>query len=210
MSLAHKGLKFDRVPTAFTEVPKIEDGASKIVPVIRDGEHIVSDSFDIAVYLDETYPDRPSLFAGPGGKAVTRFVESWSAATIHPFVGSVALMDIHDCLEPVDQEYFRSSREQRMGRRLEEVAADREQKVGGFLKSLAPLRTVLAKQAFLGGESPLFADYIVFGAFQWLRVTCPLQVFAADDPVTDWFERCLDLHGGIALEVAAASESGSN
>ncbi len=209
MSLAHKGLDFSRVPTTFTSVPEIENGVSKTVPVIRDGKHLVRDSFDIAVYLDETYPDRPTLLGGPAALALSRFVESWSAATIHPFVGSVALLDIHDCLDPEDQTYFRSSREQRMGRRLEEVIADRDQKVDGFLKTLAPLRMTLDKQAFLGGSSPLFADYIVFGAFQWLRVTCPMPVLAADDPVTDWFERCLGLHGGIAREVPAASDPAS-
>lgn len=210
MSLAHKGLDFERIPTAFTAVPKIEDGVSKTVPVIRDGERVVRDSFDIAVYLDESYPDRPDLLGGAGGIALSRFVESWTMATIHPFVGSVALMDIHDRLSPDDQSYFRSSREQRMGRRLEDVAANRDQKIEGFLKALAPLRMTLDRQLFLGGESALFADYIVFGAFQWLRVTCPMPVLSADDPVSAWFERCLDLHGGIARDVPPASDTISN
>lgn len=209
MSLAHKGLDFNRVPTAFTAVPNIEDGVSKTVPVIRDGERVVRDSFDIAVYLDEAYPDRPALFGGAAGVALSRFVESWTAATIHPFVTSVALMDIYNLLDPEDRSYFRSSREQRLGRRLEEVVADRDRKVQGFLKTLAPLRITLGRQPFLGGQSPLFADYIVFGAFQWLRVTCPLQVLPADDAVTAWFERCLDLNGGIGRAVPAASDTAS-
>lgn len=207
MSIAHKGLDFTRVPTAFTAVPNIEDGVSKTVPVIRDGERVVRDSFDIAVYLDEIYPDRPTLLGAAAGVALSRFVESWTMLTIHPFVGSVALMDIHDRLGPDDRSYFRSSREQRMGRRLEDVVVNRDQKIEGFLKTLAPLRTTLDRQPFLGGQSPLFADYIVFGAFQWLRVTCPMPVLPADDPVTAWFERCLDLHGGIAREVLPASDT---
>lgn len=210
MSLAHKGLNFERIPTAFTAVPKIEDGVSKTVPVIRDGGRVVRDSFDIAVYLDETYPDRPVLLGGAGGIALSRFIESWTMATIHPFVGSAALMDIYECLSPDDQSYFRSSREQRMGRRLEDVVANRDEKIEGFLKTLAPLRMTLDRQLFLGGPTPLFADYIVFGAFQWLRVTCPMPVMPVDDPVTAWFERCLDLHGGIAREVPAASGTISN
>ena len=62
MCLAHKGLDYRRVPTPFTSVPNVEGGTSKTVPVIRDGDRVVADSFTIALYLEETYPDRPSLF----------------------------------------------------------------------------------------------------------------------------------------------------
>src|SRR4026209_1626590 len=57
MALAHKGLEFDTVPTPFTSVPRVEGGAAKIVPVIRDGDKVVADSFEIALYLEDTYPD---------------------------------------------------------------------------------------------------------------------------------------------------------
>lgn len=39
------------------------------VPIIQDGDKTVNDSFAIAQYLERTYPDRPSLFGGPGGAA---------------------------------------------------------------------------------------------------------------------------------------------
>ncbi|TIU21165.1 MAG: glutathione S-transferase family protein, partial [Mesorhizobium sp.] len=56
MALAHKGVDISTVPTRFLEVPTVEGGASKLVPVIRDGEKVVADSFAIALYLDEAYP----------------------------------------------------------------------------------------------------------------------------------------------------------
>ncbi len=205
MALAHKGLDFESVPTPFTAVPGVEDGASKIVPVIRDGDTTVSDSFSIALYLGDAYPDRPTLFGGEGGKAMARFSERWSQLTIHPYLGSAALMDIHDVLAAEDQAYFRKSREARYGKRLEEVPAGREAGLASFRASLEPLRSTLTYQPWIGGASPLFADYIVFGAFQWVRITSPFQVLAADDPVADWFGRCLDLHGGIGRKVSAAA-----
>jgi hypothetical protein len=64
---------------------------------------------------------------------------------------------------------------------------------------------MLSYQPWIGGASPLFADYIVFGAFQWVRVTSPFQALAADDPVAEWFGRCLDLHGGVGRKVRAAA-----
>ena len=48
----------------FTGVPEVENKLGKTVPVLRDGDRVVRDSFDIALYLDEAYPDRPSLFGG--------------------------------------------------------------------------------------------------------------------------------------------------
>lgn len=205
MSLAHKGLSYETVATPFTRVPLVEDSASKTVPVIRDGNRVVSDSFDIAVYLEETYPDRPSLFGGPGGIATARFVERWSQLTVHPFLGAAALMDIHGMLAPIDQAYFRESRAKRFGKPIEEVPVDREHRLAAFRAGLEPLRNMLSYQSFIGGASPLFADYIVFGAFQWVRIVSPFQTLAADDPVAAWFERCLDLHGGTGRRVAAAA-----
>ncbi len=117
MALAHKGLEFERVPVPFTSVPTVEGSVSKTVPVIRDGDKVVANSFDIALYLDEAYPDRPTLFGGPGGQAMARFIERWSQGTIHGYLGSAALMDIHDRLAPADQAYFRDSREKRYGKR---------------------------------------------------------------------------------------------
>jgi glutathione S-transferase len=205
MALAHKGLAFKSMPTPFTSVPTVEASYSKTVPVIRDGEKLVTDSFVIARYLEETYPDRPSLFGGPGGMAMARFVERWTQLTVQAQMMGFIVLDIHDCLGPVDRAYFRASRETRLGRALEAVVDGREARLGAFRAAIEPLRSMLGYQPFIGGEAPLFCDYIVFGAFQWARVTSPFALLAADDPVAAWFERCLDLHGGLGRSVAAAA-----
>ncbi|WP_296736263.1 glutathione S-transferase family protein [Mesorhizobium sp.] len=205
MALAHKGLDATKVPTRFLEVPKVEGGVSKTVPVIRDGDRVVADSFAIALYLDETYPDRPTLFGGEGGKATARFIERWSQLTIHPYVTTAALTDLHRMQDETNRAYFRESREQRLGKRLEEVVAGRDAGLAAFRASLEPLRSTLTYQPFIGGASPLFADYIVFGALQWARVASPYRLLDDADSVAQWFERCLDLHGGIGREVAAAA-----
>ncbi|TIU01821.1 MAG: glutathione S-transferase family protein, partial [Mesorhizobium sp.] len=194
MALAHKGLDATKVPTRFLEVPKVEGGASKTVPVIRDGERVVADSFAIALYLDEAYPERPTLFGGEGGKATARFIERWSQLTIHPYLMTVLLTDLHSMQDEANRAYFRESREQRLGKRLEEVVAGRDEGLAGFRASLEPLRSMLSYQPFIGGTSPLFADYIVFGALQWARVASPYQLLETGDGVAEWFERCLDLH----------------
>lgn len=203
MSLAHKGLDYETVPVGFTEIPGIENGGTATVPLVRDGDKLVSDSFAIALYLDEAYPDRPSLFNGQGGQAMARFIESWSQSTLHMAITRIAILDIHNLLGEADQAYFRRSREERLGASLEEIAAAGRAEIETFAKKLQPLRNMLKTQPFIGGESPLFPDYIVFGALQWLRTTAGTTVLEADDPVALWFARCLDLHGGIGRRVTA-------
>ncbi|HCL66865.1 MAG TPA: beta-aryl ether-cleaving protein [Rhizobium sp.] len=202
MALRHKGLSYSERPLPFTAIPGIENGASKTVPLLRDGDRLIADSFAIALYLDEAYPQEPSLFKGEGGEAMARFVESFSFTVLHSAITRIALMDIHDMLDPLDRAYFRESRQARLGRTLEEVAMGRNDEIAAWPAKLAPLRHMLKFQPFIGGETPLFADYIVFGALQWLRITTGSVHLAEDDPARLWFERCLDLHGGKARQVA--------
>ncbi len=164
-----------------------------------------ANSFDIALYLEETYADRPTLFGGAGGTAMARFVESWALASVHPPMMGLIVKDIHDRLGDEDQVYFRQSREKRLGRTLEQAQAGREQRLDAWRATLQPLRAMLAKQPFIGGPAPLFADYIVFGPLQWARVISPFKLLADDDPVNAWFERCLDLHDGIGRAMPAAA-----
>lgn len=204
-ALAHKGLEAERVPARFVEIADIENGVSNTVPVLCDGDTVLRGSFDIALYLEDAYPDRPTLFGGEGGKAAARFVERWSHLTLHSFIGRAALVDIFRLLGPEDQAYFRASREKHFGKALEAVPDGREEDLVSFRASLEPLRTLFWHQPFIGGEGPLFADYIVAGALQWARVTSPFPFLEPDDPVAEWFERCLDLHGGVARRVPQAA-----
>ena len=206
MALAHKGLAVESRPTPFTGIAKIAGGGQKTVPVIEDNGRLVADSWAIAFYLEETYPDRPSLFGGPGGVALSKFVENWTQSAIHANLIRLIVKDIHDRLLPEDRAYFRQSREKRFGVRLEEVQAGREERLARLHGALAPLSTTLAKQPFLGGDGPLHADYIVFGSLQWARVISPFRVLPPPgDPVTDWFERCLDLFDGLGRSMPAAA-----
>lgn len=204
MALCHKGLDFSERPTPFTEIRSIEDGFSPTVPVLDDGGRLVRDSFDIALYLEDTYPDRATLFGGEGGKALSRMVEGYVQTIVQSALMKIIVKDIHDCLAPADQAYFRTSREQRLGRTLEDVEANHAGELAAFQPRLEPIRHLLKFQPFLGGDGPLFADYILFGALQWARVVSPKRLLAADDPVRDWFERCLDLHEGRGRLVKAA------
>lgn len=197
MALAHKGLDTEARPTCFIEISRIAGGSQKTVPVIEDGDEVVGDSWAIAEYLEAAYPDRPSLFGGEEAKALSRFMQNWVINVVHRGLVGLIVLDIHDHLRPEDRDYFRTTREERFGKPLEAVQAGREERLGAFREGLAPLRFTLAKQDYLGGTKPVYADYLVFGAFQWARTISSFRVLESDDPVQAWFQRCLDLHDGL-------------
>ena len=204
MALAHKGLSAETIPWCFTEKSAIAPHGSEKVPVLLDGDRAVVDSWTIANYLEDTYPDRPSLFGGEGGRAVGRMLNWWGDGVIGGMFPLI-IADIPLNLKPEDAAYFRKTREARFGKPLEEIMAGRDEAVEGFRKSLDPLRLTLRTQPFLGGTAANYADYIVFGAFQWVRVTSPFQMLADGDALAAWLARCLDLHGGLGRRVPAAA-----
>ena len=107
-------------------------------------------------------------------------------------------MDLYASVVDEDREYFRQSREKRLGMPLEEAVAGRDKRVLGFRKLLEPLRRRLDEQPFLGGTQPLYADYLAFGPFMWARSVTPFRLLEEKDPVNVWFQRCLDLYDGLA------------
>ena len=204
MALAHKGLGFDAIPTRFTEIKDIAGGGHGRIPVIDHDGTVVADSWAIAVYLEETFPDAPGLFKGEGGMAAARFIEGWANGVLIPAVAPLIVKDIHDIACDEDRDYFRQSRESRFGKTLEDVQAGREERLEFFRGVLMPLRLMLRSQPFIGGESPLYTDYMVFATLQFPRVASPFALLDAEDPVHEWFERCLDLHDGLGRAMPAA------
>ncbi len=198
MALAHKGLDVEAVPWRFTEKDAIAFSGQGMVPVLVDGDRTVVDSWAIALYLDETYPDRPALFDGPQARAMGLFIRNWCAQVLHPAVLRVILMDLFNSLHEKDKAYFRETREKRFGVSLEAFAADRDANLEALRGVLNPLRATLGATPFLGGEAPNYADYTVFGAFQWARAVSPVKLLAPDDPILAWRGRLLDLFDGLA------------
>jgi glutathione S-transferase len=207
MALAHKGLPVEAVPWRFTEKDRLPQPNAGRVPVIVDGDRVVHDSTAIADYLEERYPDRPSLYGGEVGRGLARFVQNWTETVVHIGIIRLVLLDIHRHLGPADQAYFRNDREKRFDTTLEEVVKEREARLPAFRASLDPLRRTVERQPFLSGVAPAYADYIVFGAFQWARAVSDFELLAADDPVRAWRGRMLDLFGGLARGAPAYGDS---
>lgn len=198
MALAHKDLQAETIPWRFTEKEAIAPHQSDKVPVFLDGDTAVADSWAIANYLEDTYRDRPSLFGGEGGRAMGRMLNWWGDTAVVGGIFPMIVKDIYHHLRPADQPYFRKTREARLGKTLEEAGTNRDTAVEAFRQTLNPMRLTLKTQPYLGGTSPNYADYIVFGPFQWARAISPFKLLKEDDPIYAWREKLLDAFDGMA------------
>jgi len=202
LALAHKNLAVETIPWRFTDKAAIAASGQGLVPVLVDGDKWIADSWTIANYLEDTYRDAPSLFGGAAARSLTRHYSSLAdslVAAIFPFIA----LDILHRVADRDRDYFRTTREQRVGKPLEAFVADRESRLAAFRASLAPLRATLKAQPFLGGDEPLYADYAVFGPMQWARCISPFVLLEEGDPVRLWRDRLLDRFGGLARKALA-------
>lgn len=202
MALAHKGLQVRTIPWRFSDKEKIAFSGQGLVPVIRDGEKVVNDSWAIAEYLDAAYPDRPMLMDGQQGKALANFARHYAQTVLSPVAMKAVLLDIHNCLDEGDKPYFRESREKRLGATLEAITATPEASLAAMKTAAATLRFVVQGQKFINGDEPAFADYCVFGVFMWARNVSKVKLLTEDDPVYAWRERMLDLFDGLARKSA--------
>ena len=198
MALAHKEMSAVSIPWCFTEKEAIAPHNTVTVPILIDRETVVVDSWTIANYLEDSYPDRPSLFGGAGGRALGRMLNCWGDGMVIGGIFPLIVADIPQHLKPVDATWFRQKFEAHFHKPLEEVVAGRDQSVGDFRKSLDPLRLTLETQGYLGGDTPSYADYVVFGGFQWARTISPFKLLAENDPIHAWRERLLDAFDGMA------------
>lgn len=79
------------------------------------------DSYEIARYLDETYPNTPTLLP-PETRAFELAFQHAFVGAVHKHFMPLALLPICDMLNPPSQKYFRETREAARGVKLEELS----------------------------------------------------------------------------------------
>ncbi|KAJ4002295.1 hypothetical protein F5050DRAFT_1559024 [Lentinula boryana] len=192
--LNYKGLAYR---TEWIEYPDIEalcikigaaptdskdDGISPeyTLPVIYDPStgQTISDSFDIAVYLDTTYPDTPQLFP-PGTRALQSVFAQYASSRIVSHLGQFLRPAVFQKLPAGrSQEYFRRTREASYNVKIEEWAPrgdDRVREWRKLEKALVLLDGHCRRTKeeiggeFICGINPSFADFVLAGIFQWCK-----------------------------------------
>ena len=204
MALRHKGLEFETLPVRLSDKSVIDFSGGKTVPVIKDKDTVVRDSWKIAEYLENRYKDSPPLFGGEIGRGVTQAFNTWADRVLVPAMLHVVAADIHERVDALDEGYFRETIEKALRMTLEESRAKRDAALLQLGRVLVPLQATFKRQAFMAGAAPAYADYILLSVFQWARVMSPQELLAPEDPLCQWRERMLDLYDGFARNVPIA------
>lgn len=89
IALALKGLDYDYKPVHLAKNEQMGESfgavtAARLVPLLHDGEHTLTQSLAIIEYLDETHPQPPLLPATPAARARVRALALDIACEIHP------------------------------------------------------------------------------------------------------------------------------
>jgi maleylacetoacetate isomerase/maleylpyruvate isomerase len=87
--LALKGLAYDYKPVQLRRNEQFGESyaavsASRLVPLLRDGQHVLTQSLAIVEYLEETHPEPPLLPSDAAGRARVRAIALDIACEIHP------------------------------------------------------------------------------------------------------------------------------
>jgi glutathione S-transferase len=201
MALAHKGFTPERVAIGYGGKAEIAFSGQDRVPVLVDGDAVVADSWRIAVYLEDRYPDRPSLFGGAAGQDLARLFNHWCDSQQLRVLFMLCCAPTFDLTPEADQPYYRQSRFEWTGMTMEQIreAGDIRQ----VRAAMEPMRLMLRERPFLSGDTPAYADYCAFGGLMWARMTVG-GVLKRDDPVETWRQRMLDLFDGLARAAPCA------
>lgn len=180
-----KGIPYE---TVWVEYPDIEDVCKEIgaaptspiaphytLPVIQDKSTgvVISDGSLIVEYLDKQYPGTTKLFP-PRTIALQAGFTSVHGSAISP-ISHFSLPRTNAILNPRSEEYFRRTREQAAGKKIEEITPVGDARAvgwGKYREGLGKVDSWYQKSAgpFVMGESITFADITVVSWLVFLKI----------------------------------------
>ncbi|HXC28809.1 MAG TPA: glutathione S-transferase N-terminal domain-containing protein [Stellaceae bacterium] len=196
-AFAHKGVEPEFRHVRFADVETIRALSEQhFVPIVTDGDTVVHDSWNIACYLEDRFPDAPSLFPG-GERGNARLINHWADQTLGAAIRRLIAADFIRCLDAGDRAYYRSSREATFGCSLEDYCADRPRWLAEFAVITAPLERTLTEQPYVTGAAPGYADYVVFSMFQYARLGSPHEFLGEGTALRRWRDSLAGMFGQL-------------
>ncbi|KAG2039486.1 hypothetical protein BDR03DRAFT_859938 [Suillus americanus] len=187
--LTFKGLPFQTVWLEFPEIKPFYEQHSLVpttlystkgtltpvctLPVIMDPNtnRFITDSFAIAQYLDEQYPDTPKVL--PNNTAA--LVHAFRTAFFNAIMGTILLASFRGAqkLNPESKEYYIRAREEQFGIPWEQFAThEKREEQWNVLRVACNTMDgwyATSNGQFILGDTPCFADFMVAGLCNWIR-----------------------------------------
>jgi len=190
--LNYKGLAYR---TEWIEYPEIEPLSKSLgvqptmtrpngdplytIPMIHDlaTGKAVSDSFEIAKYLDDTYPEAPAVLP----KAVRGL-----QAQFHHSIARMYLVDGFKLvipaqkLNPPSMEYYIRTKQEVFGKPWEEIAPQGEDRLVAWKRIEGQVSVLdkcyaenISNTGWIMGDTPSFVDFVVAGYLTWIKQNLP-------------------------------------
>lgn len=172
------------------EVVALTGGVS--VPVLVDGDTVLTDSPRIAAWLDERFP--PSLRGGPFGSLAV-VIEQWAEGTLEEVAFRFACPGLERQIVAANGgrtdagAMFRLVKERKYGSGCIELwRRDEAHLEAQLLVLLEPIAEALKTRRFLLGDAAMIADAAVYGQLQMVEYARPGWVAAKAPGLAAWFQ----------------------
>lgn len=187
LALAHKQLPYLSELVRFTDKDKLAFSGQPLVPVLVEADGtVICDSYRILEHLESTYPQAPLLTAADASFA---FLRAWADRSLLVALFKILAPKIHALLPAEDADYFRRTREPRLGQSLEQVAAGEAKYRAILHTTLEPMRLLLAQQPCVSGEQVGGGDLLLLSLLLWAEGVVGESMLDSDDPISAWRAR---------------------
>lgn len=145
------------------------------LPVIYDPatKQPIANSQDIVKYLDKTYPDTPPLFP-PRTHVLMHASQVAFHHQLHVPLYPIVCCAACYCLLPRSQEFYRRTREEAQGKKLEDIRGKHEwrEAEGAFDKLATWLsKNDVGQEDWVMGDGLCYADIVIAADLMWAKVT---------------------------------------
>jgi len=177
--LDYKGLEYRKIEVTpgVGQVEIYQMSGQEQVPVLKDGETVIADSTEIAMYLERNYPERPLIPTTPREKGLTLLMEEWADESIgeksrNAFIGALNRNEAlrTAVLPPQTPDFVKSIVSAIPSDIIDTLGSgvglggDALNTIESSLKQdLEALCLLLQDQPYLTGNTPTLADFSVAG-----------------------------------------------
>lgn len=183
--LDYKGLEYRKIEVTpgIGQVELFQKTGQRQVPVLKDGSRYISDSTEIAKYIDAQYPERPLMPQDPKLRGLCLMLEEWADESI----GTKSRKALFSAISK--DQYFRksllpSSTPDLLKTLVEGVPSDILKVLGlgvgyspdavqgamrDLKQDLEALTLILEDSPYLLGDQPYLADFAVAGLSMLLK-----------------------------------------
>jgi glutathione S-transferase len=177
--LDYKGLEYRKVEVTpgMGQIELLQMSGQRKVPVLKDGDTVVADSTEIALYLEKKYPEKPILPVDPKDRGLCLMMEEWADESIglkgrKAFIGALNRnQNFRTALLPSDApDFFRSLVGALPGDLLDILGSGVgfggdavKEAMAGLKQDLESLSLMLQDRPYLVADYPTLADLAVAG-----------------------------------------------